>query len=328
MAPRHVNLGLLALLGLALGTGALAFGVGVPAGRAVVIAHGLAGLGLVVLAPWKTAIARRGLRRRRTGRAVSIALSALVVAAVATGLAHAAGLRVLPAGLTSMQLHVGAALVAVVPAVWHVVARPTPVRRTDLSRRTLLRTARTLGIAGAGWAAWEVVAGADRRFTGSHEVGTDRPERMPVTQWLADTVPVIDADAWRLTVTDAAGTRTLALGDLGLGDEVRATVDCTGGWQATQDWSGIAVRRLVTDPGDARSLVVLSATGYARRLPLRDLDTLLLATTAAGAPLSPGHGAPARLVAPGRRGFWWVKWVTEIRTDPAPWWWQPPFPLQ
>jgi DMSO/TMAO reductase YedYZ molybdopterin-dependent catalytic subunit len=25
------------------------------------------------------------------------------------------------------------------------------------------------------------------------------------------------------------------------------------------------------------------------------------------------HGAPLRLVAPGRRGFMWVKWVTEVR---------------
>jgi DMSO/TMAO reductase YedYZ molybdopterin-dependent catalytic subunit len=38
-------------------------------------------------------------------------------------------------------------------------------------------------------------------------------------------------------------------------------------------------------------------------------------------------GFPARLVAPGRRGFWWVKWVVSVEVDPAPWWRQPPFPL-
>jgi DMSO/TMAO reductase YedYZ molybdopterin-dependent catalytic subunit len=54
---------------------------------------------------------------------------------------------------------------------------------------------------------------------------------------------------------------------------------------------------------------------------------LLLATHVGGAPLSAGHGAPARLVAPGRRGFWWVKWVTAIDVTDEPWWWQPPFPL-
>ena len=41
----------------------------------------------------------------------------------------------------------------------------------------------------------------------------------------------------------------------------------------------------------------------------------------------PGHGAPARLVVSGRRGYWWVKWVTAIDVDDTPWWWQPPFPV-
>ena len=46
------------------------------------------------------------------------------------------------------------------------------------------------------------------------------------------------------------------------------------------------------------------------------------------APLETGHGFPVRLVVPGRRGFAWVKWVASVEPDAAPWWWQPPFPLQ
>jgi hypothetical protein len=30
---------------------------------------------------------------------------------------------------------------------------------------------------------------------------------------------------------------------------------------------------------------------------------------------------------PGRRGFWWVKWVERIEVSSTPWWWQSPFPL-
>jgi hypothetical protein len=87
--------------------------------------------------------------------------------------------------------------------------------------------------------------------------------------------------------------------------------------------------RLATPTAEAAggSLVVASATGYRRRLPVADAGTLLLATRLAGRPLSAGHGFPARLVAPGRRGFWWVKWVVSVEVDPAPWWRQPPFPL-
>jgi DMSO/TMAO reductase YedYZ molybdopterin-dependent catalytic subunit len=32
-------------------------------------------------------------------------------------------------------------------------------------------------------------------------------------------------------------------------------------------------------------------------------------------PLSAGHGYPVRLVAPGRRGYQWVKWVTHIEVS-------------
>ena len=67
-------------------------------------------------------------------------------------------------------------------------------------------------------------------------------------------------------------------------------------------------------------------TGYSRRLPLADAGTLLLATHVAGEPLSPGHGFPVRLVVPGRRGFWWVKWVERLSLSDTPWWWQLPFP--
>jgi DMSO/TMAO reductase YedYZ molybdopterin-dependent catalytic subunit len=110
-------------------------------------------------------------------------------------------------------------------------------------------------------------------------------------------------------------------------DRVRATLDCTGGWYAVQDWGGAWLSRLLPDAADHRSVLVHSATGYPRRFPVGDLSQLLLATRVGGRPLSPGHGFPARIVAPGRRGFWWVKWVERIELGDTPWWWQPPFPI-
>jgi DMSO/TMAO reductase YedYZ molybdopterin-dependent catalytic subunit len=126
---------------------------------------------------------------------------------------------------------------------------------------------------------------------------------------------------------------TLPVADLERGDTVRAVLDCTGGWYAEQDWRGTSLRRLLTDSLDGDlprdgSVDVVSRTGYRRRLPLRDAEHLLLATSMAGRPLSSGHGAPVRLVAPGRRGFWWVKWVARIEVVDEPWWAQSPFPLK
>jgi Oxidoreductase molybdopterin binding domain len=232
-----------------------------------------------------------------------------------------------------MQLHVGAALLSIPLAAWHVLARRIRPRRTDLSRRSLLRAGVLLGGAGAAYAATEGLVrltslpGADRRFTGSFEQGSFDPRSMPITQWLNDPVPALDA-SWRLVVRTSDGERAWTLEELdAFGDRVRATIDCTGGWYAIQDWEGAWLSRLIGEPGESRSVLVRSVTGYPRRFPVRDVGRLLVATRAAGRPLDPGHGFPARIVAPGRRGFWWVKWIDRIEMSSAPWWWQWPFPL-
>jgi DMSO/TMAO reductase YedYZ molybdopterin-dependent catalytic subunit len=57
---------------------------------------------------------------------------------------------------------------------------------------------------------------------------------------------------------------------------------------------------------------VISHTGYRWSFDIRTARQLLLATHVGGEALSHDHGAPVRLVAPGRRGFEWVKWVTRV----------------
>jgi DMSO/TMAO reductase YedYZ molybdopterin-dependent catalytic subunit len=330
-AGRGTNLALLALLGSALGTGALAFANGGRWAFAALAAHGAAGLGIVLLSPWKSAISRRGVRRGRPGTQASVVLAALVVVTVATGLVHAVG--VWPS-LLAMQIHVAAALCSIPLAIWHVIARPVRPRRTDLSRRSLLRAGAVAGGSVAAFGAIEGIVratglpGADRRATGSYERGSFAPAAMPVTQWLDDADPRIDADGWRLAVLTADGARPFTYDEIRVYDDrVRATLDCTGGWFARQDWSGVRLDRLLQGVEDARSVVVTSATGYARRFPIDDANSFVLATRLGGEPLSAGHGFPARLVAPGRRGFWWVKWVERIEASSTPWWWQSPFPL-
>ena len=333
MGARRTNLALLIVLVAALATGALAFAAGTGWGRPVVIAHGLAGLAVLVLAPCKSVVVRRGLARRPgPGRWASVAFGVLVLVAVAAGLAHATGAAAGLGPVSAMQVHVGAALAAVPLLAWHAAVRGGPrARRTDLSRRALLRAGIVAGGAGLLLLAVEgatrlaALPGARRRFTGSLPV-TD-PARIPVTQWLDDRVQVLDPAAWRLRVTAGGTTRDWTYEELaGFGDRVEAVLDCTGGWYARATWEGVRLDRLLP-PGAAGTVVVTSATGYRRRLPLADAGALLLATRLAGRPLSAGHGFPARLVAPGRRGFWWVKWVASIDLDPAPWWRQPPFPL-
>lgn len=330
-AGRGTNLTLLVLLVTALFTGGLAFANGGDWAWWTLAAHGAAGLGIVLLAPWKSVVSARGLRRSRPGTPASVALAVLVLLTIVSGLGHSTGLWT---NLLAMQVHVGAALTAIPLAIWHVVARPVRPRRSDVSRRTLVRAGVVTGGAVVALGAVEGVVrvtglrGSDRRATGSYEVGSFAPAEMPVTQWLDDAPPSMDATAWGLEIRTPSGTRTWTYEEvLEFDDRLRATLDCTGGWFAHQDWSGVRVDRLLDDVEGVRSLVAVSATGFNRRFPITDAGGILLATRVGGRPLSQGHGFPARIVAPGRRGFWWVKWVERLETSGTPWWWQSPFPL-
>jgi DMSO/TMAO reductase YedYZ molybdopterin-dependent catalytic subunit len=325
MAGRRTNLALLWVVVLALLTGVATFTVGTPAGRWVTVAHGLIALALVVLTPWKSTIMGRGLRRARPGRATSVALAVAVVLALTSGLALITG-RVARLGpLTTMQIHVAAGLLAMTLTLLHTRRRPIRTRDIDLGRRDLLRIGGLTVAAGAIWLATEGTLdlvrapGGRRRFTGSHEI-TD-PGAVPATQWLNDSVPHLDPSRHSLDVDGV----TLRPEDLAGNDVVLATLDCTGGWYTTQEFAGTRLDGLITSPG--RSIVVSSVTGFWRRFPIEQAAQLLLATHMAGEPLRDGNGGPVRLVAPGRRGYWWVKWVDQVVVDDLPPWWQPPLPL-
>ncbi len=325
----RTNLGLLILLAVAFVTGWIAFAFATSPARWSLILHATSGVAIVLLLPWKSMIARRGMRRPRPGRWASIALGVLVLVSVGAGLAHSAGF-IFVGPFTAMEFHVGAALVAVPVAVWHVAARRIRLRPTDVSRRNFLRSATVLGAAALGYGASELVVraaslpGGGRRFTGSYESGSFQPELMPVSSWMFDAIPEIEPASWTLR----AGGRTWTYDELERFDDgLVATLDCTGGFYSTQEWSGVRLDRLL-QPSGASSIRVVSHTGYDRRFPIEDAPRMLLATRFGGRPLDAGHGFPARVVASDRRGFWWVKWVVAIELDDLPYWWQTPFPTQ
>jgi hypothetical protein len=320
----------LALVPLAVVTGLFSNTIGTDWAIDAAALHGVAAVAVVLVSPWKSVVIRAGLGRRRGSRWVSISLLGFIALTVLTGLLHSAALVDRLGSLTVMQIHVGSGIGSLLLLVAHYRAHPVPIRRPDLDRRQFMGSIALAVFAGAFWASWEGwlrlvgSGGADRRFTGSHERGSFDPAQMPVTSWLNDSVPRVDGSDWSILV----GNRRLTLRDLETfpQESLDAVLDCTGGWYSEQSWTGVRLDRLLQT--GRPSVVVTSITGYSRRFPAADLDRLWLAIHVGGNPLSAGHGFPARIVAPGRRGFWWVKWVDSIEPSDVPWWVQLPFPAE
>jgi DMSO/TMAO reductase YedYZ molybdopterin-dependent catalytic subunit len=316
-AGRLTNLALLGLLTLAFASGWVAFELSGQPARAILLIHAGAGVAIVLLVPWKSLVARRGLRRPRPLRWASLVLAVGVSVSLAFGFLHSFG-RPDVGYLGALPLHVGAAVCVVPFVVWHVLARPAKLRQADLSRRNFLKGAALLGAAAVSVAA---LPSARRAQTGSFKADHAIP-----TQWMFDESPEVDAKRWSLFVAGKAWTYDELWA---FSDRVTAVLDCTGGWYSEQAWEGVWLDRLLPPSAVVTSSIsVQSITGYSRRFDIHEAPRLLLATRLDGSTLDPGHGFPVRLVVPGQRGFTWVKWVASVKAENLPWWWQPPFPLQ
>jgi DMSO/TMAO reductase YedYZ molybdopterin-dependent catalytic subunit len=145
----------------------------------------------------------------------------------------------------------------------------------------------------------------------------ERREALPVHP-----VPVglVASDAWRLRVDGlVAQSLDLSVSEIeALGAQARsADFVCEEGWMVpNQQWEGVAVAAILGRAGVQPEACFLKvyAGNFTVLLTLEEALTggALLARCLNGTPLTPEHGAPLRLVAPGRACFYSVKWVDRL----------------
>jgi len=338
-----VNTLLLGFVAVSLASGYFGLTNGDPDKAWILWLHSVAAYAILALLAWKGAVVVRSLRRNQisgTPRMAFIIMAALFLFVLGSGLVWSNAGRIVFGQVSLIELHQIVAVIFGGVLAWHVLARRWVLRMGPArDRRAFLRLAAGAVTGVVLWQAGSVLArvaelpGAKQRFTGSYETGSFTGH-FPRVSWFFDDPDPIRSDDWHLTIDGKVGREVeLAFGDLaGMNlHTLEASLDCTGGWYTTQDWSGVRLADLLemASPGDGwHSVEVISVTGFNRRFSKQEADSAFLALAVAGRPLTHAHGAPLRLVVPDHRGFDWVKWVTRIRVHDGLDIWQPPLPLQ
>jgi DMSO/TMAO reductase YedYZ molybdopterin-dependent catalytic subunit len=297
--------------------------------------HRMTGWSLVALLPWKALIVSRSLSRRvqETFGHSLVVIASLILALLlllVIGLGAMWMWRIGPYRSLFLQTliawHWILGLLLLPVFIFHVWKRwPNPSLDDFFTRRDFLKLLAigAAGVAGGLLSAW--LAGerapqdSPRRFTGSRGFGFLTGNDFPIT---GEGTIHVDASQWRLSINGAVDSPlNLSYEDLlarrlqAKRAAIRATIDCTSGWYSVQDWQGVPLMQLLDEAGWRQGVTgvrLVSLSGYNHSYPLAEARTILLATHVSGETLAPRHGFPVRVVVPGRRGWFWVKWLARI----------------
>lgn len=298
--------------------------------------HRIAGFSLIALIPFKiTTISQSWLRGtgwtldRKVGLLLSVVLAGWILLIIVLGISWMWRLgpySSLHQTLITWHWILGVLILPVFALhAWR--GWPRPQKEDFLSRRSFLKL---LGLVGgstvfARWADYLAEAqsteASPRRFTGSRGFGSFAGNDFPVT---GESKVELDPGQWQLAVSGAVHSPlTLAYQDILAFQQLTVTeaIDCHNGWYSVQAWQGIPLANLLEKARlkeNVTGVRMVSATGLSNTHPLGEARQILLATHVSGQVLDASHGFPLRAVIPGRRGWFWLKWLTriEVLDDP------------
>ncbi len=130
----------------------------------------------------------------------------------------------------------------------------------------------------------------------------------------------IDIETYTLTVDGLVDTPTVygydqVLNHTPITKNVKMT--CVEGWAVNIQWEGIRLEELFDDAGvqsGATTVIFHSYDGYTSSLPLQYIldNGIMIAYKMNGDVMPADRGYPFQVVAEGKLGYKWAKWVTRI----------------
>ncbi|NCG18210.1 MAG: molybdopterin-dependent oxidoreductase [Rhodobacterales bacterium] len=190
-------------------------------------------------------------------------------------------------------------------------------------------------------AAWAAMPGCDRidvKITGAPDgvevTGDGMVFLSPVTDtedfyvYQSGPQPQVDPDTWRLIIKNR-GEEVLSISQADLlameSEQVELTLQCIGSRPSHRNignavWGGLPLSELIAALGGPEpqescvELHLIGADAYDASIPVEDYygAPVWVIWEMNGEPLSFDHGAPARLLVPGRYGIKNLKWIEEI----------------
>ena len=136
----------------------------------------------------------------------------------------------------------------------------------------------------------------------------------------------VDLDEYRLEVTGLVEDPLSLTYEEVLAHETQtrmATLFCVEGWHERLVFEGVRLADVLTQARPLEQVVTIvfhAVDDYTTSLPYEDVARLdlMLAARINGIPLDDMRGMPFQLVAEGKQGYKWIKWLTRIELSDEP----------